>query len=94
MALHKGFYFRVLQLKCLLKCSYFKKPPQGPLPWKIPGYVPDVNQRSINPANIYLLKVNNRNRRECDWRYCGVFIANFEHVSHLSLVFLLLILNM
>ena len=28
------------------------------------------------------------------WRRSGAFIANFEHISHLSLVFLLLILNM
>ena len=27
-------------------------------------------------------------------RRSGVFIANFEHISHLVLVFLLLILNM
>ena len=49
-------------------------------------------------ANIYLLKVNNRNiRRRCEicsklitktperrqWHDCGVFIVNFEHISHL-----------
>ena len=28
------------------------------------------------------------------WRRSGVFIVNFEHISHLALVFLLLILNM
>ena len=32
-----GPFFRVLQIKCLSKCSYFKK---TPLPWKIPGYAP------------------------------------------------------
>ena len=56
------------------------------------------------PADIYLLKVNNRNtrtRREIcskltikiterrQWHRFGVFIVNFEHISHLSLVFLL-----
>ena len=61
------------------------------------------------PVGIYLLKVNNRNtrtRREiCSkltiktperrhWRRPGVFIVNFEHLSHLVLVFLLLTLNM
>ena len=55
-----------------------------------------------------VLKVNNRNNRErwgicsklatktqerCYWTYYGVFIANFEHVSHFFLVFLLLSLN-
>ena len=60
------------------------------------------------PAGIYLLKVNNKNastrckicskltiktpeRRQ--WR-SGVFIVNFEYISHLVLVFLLLTLNM
>ena len=44
------------------------------------------------PADIYLLKVNNRNtrRNRC---HSGVFIVNFEHILHLFLVFLLLTLN-
>ena len=61
------------------------------------------------PANIYLLKVNNRNtRKRCEicseltiksperrqWRRSDVFIVNFEHISHLFLVFLLSVLNM
>ena len=61
------------------------------------------------PAGIYLLKVNNRNtRRRCEmcskltiknpeqhhWRRSGVFILNFEYISHLVLVFLLITLNM
>ena len=61
------------------------------------------------PVGIYLLKVNNRNtrtRREiCSkltlktperrhWRRSGIFIDNYEHISHLVLVFLLLTLNM
>ena len=61
-----------------------------------------------NPANIYLLKVNNRNTRKryeiClkltikaperrQWRRSGAFIVNFEDNSHLSLLFLLLTLN-
>ena len=59
------------------------------------------------PAGIYLLKVNNRNTRArckiCSkliikhqnnaWRHCGVFIVNFELISHLVLVFLMLTLN-
>ena len=61
-----------------------------------------------NPANIYLFKVNNRNTGErCEiclkltlktleqrhWFHSVVFIVNFEHISHISLAFLLLTLN-
>ena len=64
--------------------------------------------RPFSPG-IYLLKVNNRNSRtSCEtctkltiktperrqWRRSGVFIANFEHISHLVLLFLSLTLNM
>ena len=60
------------------------------------------------PAGIYLFKVKNRNARvRCEicskltintperrqWRRSGVFIVNFEHISHLLLVFLLLTLS-
>ena len=60
---------------------------------------------SYNPANTYLFKVNNRNTRKryeiClkitiktsewrHWRCSGAFIGNFEYISHLFLVFLLL----
>ena len=63
---------------------------------------------SRDPAGIYLLKVNNRNTRtRCDisskltikiqeqhhWRRSGIFIVNFEHISDLVLVFLLLTLD-
>ena len=59
----------------------------------------------VNPAGIYLLKVNNRNTRttceicskltiKISLLISGIFIVNFEHVSHLVLVFLLLTLNM
>ena len=63
----------------------------------------------IYPAGIYLLKVNYRTTRtrceiclkliikipeRCQWRRSGIFIVNFEHISHLVLVFLLLTLNM
>ena len=59
-------------------------------------------------AGNYFFKVNNRNTRtRCEicskltrktperrhWRRSGVFIVNFEHISHLALVFLLLTLN-
>ena len=42
---------------------------------------------ALNPAGIYLLQVNNRCRS-------GVFIVNFEHISHFAQVFLLLTLNL
>ena len=52
--------------------------------------------RSFTPVGIYLFKVNNRNTRtRCE--ICSelrhqndVFIVNFEHISHLVLLFLLL----
>ena len=62
-------------------------------------------QKHTYPAGNYRLKVNNRNtrtRREIYskltiksperqyWRRFGVFIVNFEYISHLVLVFLLL----
>ena len=37
------------------------------------------------------LTINTPERRH--WRRSGVFIVNFEHISHLVLVFLLLTLN-
>ena len=49
------------------------------------------------PVSIYLLKVNYRNTRTrceiCSKYRSGVFIINFEHISHLVLVFLLLTLS-
>ena len=45
----------------------------------------------VNPANTYLFKVNNKNTSQ--WRRSGVFIVNFEHISHLFLMFLLLTLE-
>ena len=66
---------------------------------------PLTNPSSVG---IYLLKVNNRNTRaRCEicskltiktpergnWRRSGIFIVNFEYISHLALVLLLLTLN-
>ena len=60
------------------------------------------------PGNIYLFKVNNKNtRKRCEiclkltiktpewhqWRCSGVFIVNFEYISYLFLVLLLLTVN-
>ena len=59
-------------------------------------------------VGIYLFKVSNRNpRTRCEiyskltkktperrqWRRFGVFIVDFEHISYLALVFLLLTLS-
>ena len=67
-----------------------------------------LNRFMLTQANIYLLKFSNRNtRKRCEtcskvtvktteWRqWCrsGVFIVNFEHISLLFLVFLLLTLD-
>ena len=69
--------------------------------WCIIDFQPDTN----NPANICLFKVNNKNiRKRCEicsnlttktryWHCSGIFIVNFEHISHLFGVFLLLTLN-
>ena len=60
------------------------------------------------PAGSYMFKVNNSNTRtRCEicsklaiktperrqWRRLGIFIVNFEHISHLVLLFLLLTLS-
>ena len=60
-----------------------------------------------SPVGIYLLKIHDRiTRTRCEicskltikttdaMRRSGVFIVNFEHISHLVLVFLLSTLNM
>ena len=62
----------------------------------------------VVPAGIYLLKANNgNNRARCEicskltikiperrqWCRSGIFLVNFEHDSHLVLVFLLLTLS-
>ena len=63
---------------------------------------------NILPAGNYMFKVNNKNTRtRCEicskltiktperrhWRRSGIFIVNFEHISHLALVVLLLTLS-
>ena len=68
-----------------------------------------INEYSAHPTSNYMFKVKNRNTRtrseicskliiktpeRCHWHCSGVIIVNFEHISHLVLVFLLLTLNM
>ena len=52
------------------------------------------------PANIFWFKLNNKKTQlaiktpeRSHWRRSGVYIDNFEHVSPLFLVFLLMALN-
>ena len=40
-----------------------------------------------------MFKVDNKDTRRRQWGRSGVFIVNFEHISHPVLVFLLLPLN-
>ena len=56
------------------------------------------------PADNYMFKFNNRNRTKCQiclkltikepkrrqWHRSGAFVVNFEHITHLVLMFLLL----
>ena len=56
------------------------------------------------PADNYMFKFNNRNKTKCQiclkltikkpkrrqWRRSGAFVVNFEHITHLVLMFLLL----
>ena len=69
------------------------------------SYILGQKKRSYirsNPAGNNMFKVNNINTRlRCEirsklshWRRSGIFIVNFEHISHFVLVFLLLTLNM
>ena len=63
--------------------------------------VPDDEDFLQCSAKVFLFKVNNRNTRKrcetcskltiktsdwCQWRRFGVFIFNFEHISHLFLL--------
>ena len=63
----------------------------------IPGYFWLGLDWDTSVVNIYLFKVNNRNTRKrfelCSklaikiperrqWRHSGVFVVNFEHISH------------
>ena len=77
-------------------------------PYSNHSSISKIQKRNLQlRAGIYLLKVNNRNNRaRCEMcskltiktpelrRPFGVFIVNFEYISHILLVFLLLTLNM
>ena len=48
---------------------------------------------SVNYALWNMFKVKNTAPERCQWRRSDVFIVNFEHISLLFLMFLLLTLN-
>ena len=52
-----------------------------------------LNLKDTKPADIYLLKVNNGNTRTMCEISSKLTVVNFEHVSHIVLVFPLLTLN-
>ena len=63
------------------------------------------NSNMFQVSNDYMFEVNNRNTRTRNeigskltinirqWRRSGIFVVNFEYISHLVLVFLLLTLS-
>ena len=72
------------------------------------SYNLETMEKRFIPAGIYLFTVNNRNfKTMCEicskltiktperrhWRCSGTFIINFNHISHIVLVFLLLTVN-
>ena len=73
------------------KCNiyYFQIDPVG-------IYLFKVNNRNTRARCEICSKltVKTPERRQWQWRRSGVFIVNFEHISQLFLVFLLLTLNM
>ena len=58
------------------------------------NYMFKVNNRDIRVRCKICLKLTIKSPERRHWRRSGVFIANFEHISHLALVFLLITLNM
>ena len=76
--------------------------------WSMCSKLTKETPRRCHQANICLFKINNRNTRKrcviCSnltikipeqhrWRRLSIFIVNFEHISHLFVLFLLLTLN-
>ena len=56
----------------------------------------NVMHVKANPADIYLFEVSNTNtRKSCEiYSKLKIFIPNFQRISHLFKVFILLTLNM
>ena len=53
-----------------------------------------VNSRNIRTRCETCLKSTTKIPERRQWHRFGIFIVNFERISHLVLVFLLLVLNM
>ena len=83
------------RLKIILNGLKPSKTTQNNEPKIFPGgnYVFKVNDRNTRTRSKIYLKLTIKTPERCDWRHSGVFIVNFEHTSHLALVFLLLTLS-
>ena len=93
---------------CIIQQKTFDKSVKRMLQWHLISNVSFRSSMICNPAGNYMFKVNNRNTRtRCEiyskwtiktqerrhWHRSGVFIVNFEHISHLALAFLFLTLS-
>ena len=58
-----------------------------------PAYTSKVNNRNTGTRCEICLLLTIKTSEGRQWRRCGVFIVNFDHISHLVLVFLLLTLS-
>ena len=59
-------------------------------------YLFKVNNITLEKDATYIqltIKLTIKTPERCQWRRSGIFIVNFEHISHIFLVFLLLALN-
>ena len=56
--------------------------------------VNNKDTRTCSNLTIETLEEGVKHVQLCHWRRSSIFIVNFEHISHLVLVFLLLTLNM
>ena len=62
-------------------------------PTETGNYLFNVNNRNNKTGCELCLKLTIKTPEQRHWCLSGVFIVNFEHISHLFLVFLLLSLN-
>ena len=59
-------------------------------------YLFKVNNITLEKDATYIqltIKLTIKTPERCQWRRSGIFIVNFEHISHTFLVFLLLTLK-
>ena len=59
-------------------------------------YLFKVNNITLEKDATYIqltIKLTIKTPERCQWRRSGIFIVNFEHISHIFLVFLLLTLR-